>query len=613
MRRVTAPPNPLAAATVLLVALGFGCEGTIGEPEGPGPGASGAGMAGSAPGAGGGTNGAGRTGAVAGTGSTGSTGGAASNGGATNSAGASSAAGAGGAATKPTLAQIATQYFPGQVASNGPKRVFRLTRTQLDLTTKTLLPKQFSASAVATLPRDPLQTNYEYADNLSFNPANFSPFTGWVAGIASAVKAAPTTVIDCSASNNSAQCLTDQAKNFVSKAVRGTLSDAQLTRFSDFFTASVAAVGAPAATADLVDVVLTSPSYVFRDEVLTDAAGALLPAQQLQNISYTLADAPPEAVGLSSATPSAYLQTPELAQKTVDQVLATAEARAKLIRFFMAWLEVKEPDEFTIASSAFPEFTPEVAAAVVGETRAFLERQLAKSAPKMRDLTESTQSVVSGAEAFLYGKSAGSASTLVDLDPAQRLGVFTQPAVLASHSGPTTSRLVKRGVFFVRKVMCMPLGSPPPDVDTTVPTSAGATERERVETVTAQPKCAGCHAFINPFGFMQENFDAIGRWRTSDEGVPIDASVTVNFLDEGPTSTSSPVDALRTFTRSWRFQQCFARQLFRFYTGRDELPGDDPVLRQMFFDFANDDEQDIVRMLHTLASSTTFSRRSETP
>jgi hypothetical protein len=168
-------------------------------------------------------------------------------------------------------------------------------------------------------------------------------------------------------------------------------------------------------------------------------------------------------------------------------------------------------------------------------------------------------------------------------------------------------------VFFVRKVMCMPLGSPPPDIDTTVPTSAGASERQRVETVTAQPKCAGCHAFINPFGFMQENFDAIGRWRTTDEGTPINPNISVNFLDEGPLDASSPVDALRAFTRSWRFQQCFARQLFRFYTGRDEVAGDDPVLRQMFFDFANDDEQDILRMLRTLASSSNFSRRSELP
>jgi len=168
-------------------------------------------------------------------------------------------------------------------------------------------------------------------------------------------------------------------------------------------------------------------------------------------------------------------------------------------------------------------------------------------------------------------------------------------------------------VFFVRKVMCMPLGTPPAGVDLTVPPSAGATERQRIETVTAQTTCQGCHAVINPFGFMQENYDAIGRWRTTDEGAPIDASITVSFLDEGPLATSSPVEALRAFTRSRRFQQCFARQVFRYYTGRDEGPGDDPVLRQMFLDFASDDRQEIVGMLRTLAGAPTFSRRAEVP
>jgi hypothetical protein len=517
--------------------------------------------------------------------------------------------GAGGA---PTVSEIAAKYFPGQVAANAPKRVVRLSRTQLDVTTRTLLPKLTLPSAAAAMPRDPLQTNYEYADNLTFNPANFTPLTTWADGIATAVKAAPASVIDCAATSNSATCLADQAKKFVRAAFRGTASDAQLARYADLFTSSVAAVGLPSATADLVDVTLTSPSYLFRDEVLADSSGLLLPAQHLQHITYTLADAPPETVGLSSTTAATYLQTPDITQQTIDQVLASPQARDKLVRFFLAWLEVKEPDEFTIAASTFPEFTPAVADAVVAETRTFLERQLGGAAPKMKDLTESTQSFVSGAEAFLYGVSAPAMPAWLELDPSRRLGIFTQPAVLASHSGPTTSRLVKRGVFFVRKVMCIPLGAPPAGIDTTVPSTAGATERQRVEVVTAQAKCAGCHASINPFGFMQENFDAIGRWRTTDEGAPIDASISVSFLDEGPVTTSSPVDALRAFTRSWRFQQCFARQLFRFYTGRDETAGDDPVLRQMFFDFASG-EQDIVAMLRTLASAPTFSRRAEVP
>ncbi len=587
-----------ARSTLLLTALALGCEGTIADP------AASSEPSGAVNGSAGERGGDSSRGSGGGTPST-SEGGSFANGSATS--GSTSNAGAGGGAS--TLARVASQYFPTDTATYANKRLVRLTRAQLDATTKTLLPKQFGVSAVATLPRDPLQTNYEYADNLSFNSANFAPFTNWVAGISALVRAAPRSVIDCSADHDSAACLADQAKRFVNRAFRGTLSDAQLTRYSDFFAASVAAVGLEAATADLVDVVLTSPNYVFRDEVSTDDAGSLLPARQLQNITYTLADAPPEALGFDSARASDYLSTSSSAQSTIDRVMARPEARSKLLRFFIAWLEVKEPDEFTIANSVFPEFTPDVAQAVVAETQSFLNKQLSLAAPKMRDITESTESFVPSAAAFLYGNSASGGK----LDATQRIGIFTQPAVLASHSGPTTSRLVKRGVFFVRKVMCMSLGAPPPDIDTSISSAAGATERQRVESGTAKSPCSGCHGFINPFGFMLENYDAIGRFRTTDGGSPIDASIQVNFLDEGQLSTNSPVDALRAFTRSFRFQQCFARQLFRFYNGRDETAGDDPLLRQMFIDFATNEEQDIVRMLRTLASSSGFSHRSEVP
>src|SRR6185369_13762146 len=143
---------------------------------------------------------------------------------------------------------------------------------------------------------------------------------------------------------------------------------------------------------------------------------------------------------------------------------------------------------------------------------------LSADVPRLKDLTESTQSFVSSAQAFLYDMTGATSPRLVDLDPAKRLGIFTQPAVLASHSGPTTTRLVKRGVFFTRKVMCLPLGNPPAGIDTSLPVAGGASERQRVESGTSRSPCSGCHNYINPFGFMLENYDAIGRFRTSDQG-----------------------------------------------------------------------------------------------
>ena len=560
----------------LLFSLGLACNGQIGAPGG-GPG-----------------------------GGTGSSGGGAVGGGPTPADNMMKAA-------NPDLFAIASKYFPSTDAATAAKRMVRLTRTQLDLTTKTLLPAHAKTAAMTALPPDPLQTNYEYAANLSFTPANFTPYTKWVEGITASVRANPASVIDCAASSNGVPCLQSEAKKFVGRAARGTLSDAQLTRYADMLTSGVTEVGLPDAVADLVDVTLSSPNYVYRDEVLTDGATLLQPAQRLQAMTYTLADAPPETVGLSSATPAASLATADDVARTVDLLLGTPEARAKLMRFFVSWLEVKEPADFTIAPSVFPEFTPALAAAMVDEVKAFLNAQLSMGAPTLKDVTQSTQSFVSDALASIYGVAAGGAGKPTALDPKQRLGIFTLPGVITSHSGPDTTRLVKRGVFFTRKVMCMPLGNPPPGVNTAIPSTATGTERQKVESVTQTGACPACHSVINPFGFMQENFDPLGRWRTMDNGYPIDANVSVDFLDEGPFTASTPVDALKGFTNSMRFKQCFVRQMFRFYTGRDETAADDPVLRQMFFGFADKDEQAIVKLLRVLANSSSLSQRSETP
>jgi hypothetical protein len=446
------------------------------------------------------------------------------------------------------LFDLSLKYFPGQEASGAAPRLFRLTRTQLDNTTKALLPGSYMDALAGVMPRDPLQTNYEYATNLSWNDANFTPYTSWIGALAMRVGESPTSVIDCSAQGGSESCLRAQSRAFITRAFRGITNEAQLTHFADFFVKSAGEVGAPAATADLVDVTLSSPSYVFREEIQTGADHRMLPPQLLQAVTYTLADMPPQALGLEPDNAAALVGTDDALRGTVDQVLATPQARAKLLHFFTAWLEVREPDEFTISTSVFPEFTPELAAALVSSTQAWLEQQLQGAAPALKDITQGSRAFTSEPLASFYA--AG---------PDQRLGIFTEPAVIASHSGPTTTRLIKRGVFFTRKVMCLPLGNPPPGVDTTLPTTPATTERQKIEAKTKNQPCAGCHTYINPFGFMQENYDALGRWRTTDQGQPIDASASLEFLDEGLPNTTTPLEALRALTGSGRFKQCFMR------------------------------------------------------
>lgn len=513
----------------------------------------------------------------------------------------------------PKLYELGMAYFTGTTPEGSPKRLARMTRSQFDLTVQSLLPDAYAGTSLAAMPRDPLQTNYEYAENLSFNAANFTPYTDWVTALADKVGKKPSVLGSCVRTGASQTCLKTAAESFVRRSFRQVVSTQQLARFSNFYVASAAEVGLPQASADLVNIVLTSPGFVFRDEVGTDAAGRLLPAQWAQTLSYTLTDAPPDAVGITPAN-AARLSSQRFREQTLTKLMATPQAKRKLERFFLAWLEVKEPSEFTIASEVFPEFTPQLAAAMVEETRTFLRNTLSTSKPSLRDITQSTSSYVPRGLRAVYGLSRTPNGGRTALNPAQRLGVFTQPAVIASHSGPSTTRLVKRGVFFTRKMMCLPLGQPPQGVEASIPEDPNMSERQRIEAGTAQPVCMGCHQAINPFGFMQENYDPIGRFRTADNGKPIDASISIeDMLDEGPLTTKTSVDALRSLTSSARFQQCFVRQMFRFYMGRDEREGDDPVLRQMYFAFSNGGKQDILAALRILAGSATLSTRKDEP
>ncbi len=509
----------------------------------------------------------------------------------------------------PQLYALGRRYFPAEDTVKPAKRIFRLTRAQIDATVKSLLARYFPGSISDSVAKDPLQTNYEYADTINVNSANFTPLMEWIGKIAAAVRANPTGVINCA--GNTVPCLQTEARTFITKAFRGDVDAAKINQIVKFYTDSVIGVGFSEATGDLVDVVLSSPQFLYRHEFLTDATGVIAASELLENVSYTLGDAPAEQFKFSSLDPVKYVETPAALRATIQTVMSAPESRDKLLRFFVKWLEVKDPGEFTISAVEFPQFNAPLIEGILRETQLFLNNALGKTAPKLKDVTQSSVSFVPKSMADLYDLNP---NVIVDegpisLDPNKRLGIFSQPSVIASHSGPATTRPMKRGVFWLRKVMCMDMEPPPKGVDTTIPDTVKGSERQKIETVTNQAACMGCHTAINPFGFFHSNFDTIGKWRTLDDGYPVDSSLSTNILDEGPLRTTTPVEALRGLTGSAMFKQCFVRQMFRFYMGRTEETSDHPLLREMFYYFANNDEQDLLSLLVTLGNHPRFKQR----
>jgi Protein of unknown function (DUF1588)/Protein of unknown function (DUF1592)/Protein of unknown function (DUF1585) len=523
---------------------------------------------------------------------------------------------------------IAAHHFPGTVTGPARTRVFRLTRDQIDATAKSLFPGYSPPPIMTRMAKDPLQTNYEFAELLSFSAANIGGLTDWIGDNSARVKKNPAGLINCTASEAAGmeKCLRDEARKFIVKAFRGDVgppNSAQqrnIKEIVEFFVKGALNedVGLAQATAELVEIVLKSPHFLFRKEGnvedKTVGRGPLPPERRLQSIAYTMADSPPDAVlgNLTYETTRApsneqqgnvrfaseFLRTPEDIGKTIDAVAASAAAREKLVRFFLAWLEVKETKDFEISQHTFKDFSPKAAAAMRDQTVNFLREKVNAPSPKLKDITQAywTQSNPKTQPQVSLASLPAPVDMSGELGP--RLGVFSQQALLASHSGPTAgaseTRPIKRGVFWVRKLMCMDMAPPPPGLDLTLYEAVHKTERERIEMTTAKPVCAGCHRIINPFAFFQENYDALGRWRSEDHGLKIDASMSMEHPDDPSAKievTDGPVKALQALTNSYRFQQCFVRQLFRFYMGREEAAADDPLLRSLFLTFAGNEQQ----------------------
>ncbi len=106
-----------------------------------------------------------------------------------------------------------------------------------------------------------------------------------------------------------------------------------------------------------------------------------------------------------------------------------------------------------------------------------------------------------------------------------RGGLLTQASVLTATSNPTTASPVKRGLWILSNLIGAPPGPPPTGVEPLESTSNSSADlRSRLVAHRSNPNCASCHRRLDPLGFALEEFDAIGGWRTSDGGLPIDAS-----------------------------------------------------------------------------------------
>src|SRR5262249_13133504 len=203
-------------------------------------------------------------------------------------------------------------------------------------------------------------------------------------------------------------------------------------------------------------------------------------------------------------------------------MIADQRASALVSNFAGQWLYVRNMRTHAPDPNAFPDFDDNLRLAFQRETELFIESQL-RDDRNVLDLLSANYTFVNERLARHYGipNVYGNHFRRVTLEGESRGGLLGQGSVLTVTSSPTRTSPVLRGKWLLENILGTPPPPPPPNVPSLKETGDSgkpASVRERMEIHRKDPVCASCHSRMDPLGFALENFDAIGRWRTADDG-----------------------------------------------------------------------------------------------
>jgi hypothetical protein len=289
-------------------------------------------------------------------------------------------------------------------------------------------------------------------------------------------------------------------------------------------------------------------------------------------LSYLLWNTMPDDALFASAA-AGELDTAAGLDAQARRMLGTARAHAAVVNFHSQWLRFDKMNGLVKSAAMFPQFGPAVATAMRQSAEKYVDSVFFGDGTLKALLTDN-HAWVNDALAPIYGVTApaGSTMALVALDATQRAGILTNAGLLAGFAHETTDSPVLRGVFVLQRLMCAAPPPPPASVNTTLPAAgsgAPLTTRQRFATQHEQGTCAGCHRSIDGIGFGFEHYDALGQWRTTDVGLPVDSSGS--FL--GATDLTGTFDGVvelgSKLAASTSVRACVASQWMRYALGVD--------------------------------------------
>jgi hypothetical protein len=295
---------------------------------------------------------------------------------------------------------------------------------------------------------------------------------------------------------------------------------------------------------------LISPQFLFRFTfVEPDPAH---PGQQRQTayskasaLSFFLWNSTPDGELLRAAE-AGELHTAEGLAHQVDRMISSPRVESSVRAFFSDMLRFSGYETLAKDPAFYPQFTRAAKEDSMEQTLRTIVDQLVVKQGDYRDLFTTRKTFMTRSLAALYGIPLVDTTengqpdrwmryTFDQNDP--RVGILSHVSFVALHSPSGRSSPTDRGKAVREVLLCQKVPPPPANVDFSLVQVTDnpnyKTARERLSAHASVPMCAGCHRITDPIGLALENFDSSGRFRTTENGAPIDTSGQLNGVHYG--------------------------------------------------------------------------------
>ena len=424
-------------------------------------------------------------------------------------------------------------------------------------------------------------------------------------------------VFTCSPSATSEEdaCAKQILATLLRRAYRRPVTDADIDKPFAFYKQGKAADGFENGIEMALRAILVSPRFLFRIE--RDPSGAaknqaykVSDIELASRLSFFLWSSIPDDELLSAAE-SGELRKPAVLEKQVRRMLVDQRSQALVDNFAAQWLYLRNLESVSPDRRLYPDFDDNLRQAFRRETEMLFE-SIVREDRGVVDLLTADYTFLNERLAKHYGipHIYGDHFRRIELGAnSPRGGLLGQGSILAVTSYANRTSPVVRGKWVLTNILGTPPDPPAPDVPPLTektPNGKKLTLRERISEHRANPVCASCHDIMDPVGFALENYDAIGRWRTQDDGLPVDPSGT---LPDGTKFSSATEFRAALVRRPELFVSTATEKLLTYALGRGLEAYDAPAIRKIVGD-GHQDNYSFSSLILGITNSTPFQMRT---